>query len=177
MLSQKIIIEKDPEEIVSLQTVKDFLNVFNDTHDDLIKKLTTSARKTVENILNIALNNDIIEYKTNNFTNISCHSLVELPDTPVQKILSIEHKSEKIEDFSLTNNGIKSVLQIPFLNIGLDENLKIKYVRGPNKKEINESIKLATLMLIKDLFTERSTKSSSMNNIKQLLTPFINFNI
>lgn len=177
MQSQKTIIKKDTEEIVSLQTVKDFLNIFTDTHDDLIKKLTTSARKTVENILNIALNNDTVEYKTNNFQNISCHSIVELPDTPVQKIISVEHKNREISDFSLTNNGIKSILQIPFLNIGVDEDLKIKYVRGPNKNEINESIKLATLMLVKDLFTERSTKSSSLNTIKQMLTPFINFNI
>lgn len=179
---------KEPlEEIVSLAEVKSFLRITDTSDDKLLMALIKAARKSIEQFTNKTFLQETREYSASGAgLNFSGHDrmnsptiVVTLPTAPVQKILSVKVANQlyevPVKNYCLTHIGDSYKVVIDSSLIYATSLVKIEYVAGyASTEDIPEPLRIATIMLVGDLYREKDLAFSSglSKSVKFLIKPY-----
>ncbi len=157
------ILESKPQEIISLESVKNYMRIMHDNDDSLILDIIESAISATEDFIKYSLTQKIVEAITYN-----CKVIV-LPILPVFKILEVKADDKIVQegDFSLGKN---SVILDKFPKI---QKLVVSYIAGyeiPTK--IPASIKQGIFIHISSIYDNRGNPDSFNDRIFDIYKPY-----
>ncbi len=188
------LIEQPNEEIITLQEVKDYLNINHNFEDSMLKLLIKSTREAIETLVQKSIIKQTWKYtlSQNEFDNLNTDGRpcvfgsmikIPMPRPPVLDIVEvvidrkvIDRKRLKLEKINNTSylyvNNIR--------NFDKCQEISILYNAGialfPNR--VPYQIKLANLMLVANAYQDRYNSTYQISaGIRELLSPFLNLRI
>lgn len=182
MMLEKIMIKKilqrDQDNIVSLHMAKIYLKIYNNLQDSSLSEIIGIAQNLVEDLTQLQIQNNTVECQFSG-NEIKNFMELELPDAPIQEIISIKINDSEIKNFKIKRCGFKTFIQINFSDIAENPNniIKILYKCGLDKKTLPSAFRLAILGIIADIFKNSSISKDSIEKARLILEPYINLSI
>lgn len=157
------IIESRPQEIVSLEMVKNYVRIAHDNDDAMLNDMIEASISYAENFIKSSLTIKIIETVSYN-----C-KVILLPIFPVVKILEVKADDKVIDDqgFSLAKHSVI-----------LNEAYKIQksvviYIAGFEKpSQIPTSIKQGILIHVSQMYDNRGNPAAFSDSINDIYKPY-----
>lgn len=174
------VISLSPQDIWSLEEVKNYLRIEADYDNELITSLTKAAIIAAENFTNLTLLAREIELISNiqYQQHYQQHFALKYPPLiSVEKVLLKTEPGELILDD--TQYYVDLNKQALFLHTEVRyKELRVNYIAGFNKSNIPPAIKHGILMHIAEMYDRESTASIAMSQeIKNLYLPYRQFRL
>lgn len=188
------LIEQPNSEIITLQEVKDYLNIDHDFEDNLLELLIKSTREAIETIVQKSIIKQTWKYTLlrQEFTNLNSDGRpcvfgnmikIPMPRPPVLNIVKVVVDDKIIDNKKIRLEKINNTFYLYINNVRNFENtekIEITYDAGialfPNS--VPYQIKLANLMLVANAYQDKYHSTYQMpSGIRELLSPFLNLRI
>lgn len=157
------ILEVQPQEIILLDDVKNYLRITDDFDDKLIGELIYTAIDIAEKFLGLSLLTKKVRFYKKQLDDYR-FDLKYLPIINIDKIeITTDTKSEILEsDNYLLNNGVLYLTNIINNNI---ENIAIDYFIGFTKENIPQVLKQGILLHVSEMYDRDNLKSNQFSQI------------
>lgn len=168
------IIKTFPQEVWSLEQVKNYMRVEASYDDDLIVGLIDAAITAAENFTKLNFISKQIKF----ICNISGKGKFSLKYNPIFKILKITKKFKNREN-DLTADDYMIEQDILTLSKALNnEELTVEYISGYDKNNIPHAIKHGIMLHIAEMYDRQATNCIGLSKeVKNLYLPYRNIQI
>ncbi|MEY4463223.1 MAG: hypothetical protein RLZZ81_194 [Pseudomonadota bacterium] len=168
------IIKTFPQEVWSLEQVKNYMRVEASYDDDLIVGLIDAAITAAENFTKLNFISKQIKF----ICNISGKGKFLLKYSPVFQILKVTKKIRNRNNY-LTSDDYMIEQDIFTLNKALNnEELTVEYISGYDKNNIPHAIKHGIMLHIAEMYDRQATNCIGLSQeVKNLYLPYRNIQI
>jgi uncharacterized phiE125 gp8 family phage protein len=156
------IIDSKPQEIVSLEMVKNYIRIIHDNDDAMLNDMIDAAIFYAENFIKSSLTIKTIEVVTYN-----C-KVILLPLLPVLKILEVKADDKIIEEtaFSLGKHSV-------ILDLSKIQKSVVTYVAGyENPSQVPAPIKQGLLIHISQMYDNRGNAVAFSDRMNDIYKPY-----
>ena len=162
------IIETRPQEIMSLDFVKNYIRISHNNDDALIVEMIEAAMDAAENYIAMALKLKIVE------TVIYNANEIWLPLIPVARILEVKSDDIVLRDDDFIIRGPRIRLE----KLTKTQKLEVRYIAGyEDPKHIPTSVKHGILIHVTQLYDNRGNPSVFTDRIFEIYRPYRKRNI